>query len=68
MEGSDHVFVLPMDKPTANHKLSVALSAFHAKSDVEFGYWKTGVCLSLDSQPNSAPQGTKYYIYNITVS
>jgi hypothetical protein len=62
-----NAFVYPIANASANSKISLALSALHASSNVELAYWATGTCTSLDSEPEAAPSGNKRYIYSFKV-
>lgn len=62
-----NAYVYPLANPSANTKLSLAVSALYSGSGVEVAYWPTSTCTSVDSHLEAAPTGNKRYIYSLKV-
>ncbi len=67
LKDDSRAYLFPMSAPTAPAKLSIALSAVHTFKTVEISYWGTSLCTSVDDHPNSAPAGSKLYVYSISI-
>ncbi|SMF65713.1 hypothetical protein SAMN02745866_04221 [Alteromonadaceae bacterium Bs31] len=62
LKNDPSVYVYPNTLASFNSKFSIALAALNSGKRVRVGYWGTGHCESVDSQPAGAPSGLKYYI------